>query len=166
MATTTPDSLRSPNPGDPYNLVADLAIMQTDNQAAFVRRANMYVGTSAQRTAFTTATNGVHWQDTNGTQLEYVRKSGAWVPAVPILRGSVTINIAAANTGYSSTISFPAGTFTSAPTIQLTSGSTAGGGTTLNMWVSGTPTLTSATISVTRSVALSSQVIHWVAVGV
>ena len=83
MATTSPDNVRSPNPTDPYNLVADLAILASDVQTALTRRANMYVGTSTQRTAFTTAPEGVHWQDTNGTRLEYVRQSGAWVNAVP-----------------------------------------------------------------------------------
>lgn len=79
MPTTSPDSLRSPNPTDPYNLVSDLAIMNTDVQAALVRRANSYIGTSAQRAAFTTAPEGTHWQDTNSTRALYVRQSSAWV---------------------------------------------------------------------------------------
>lgn len=78
MATTSPDGIRSPNPGDPYNLVADWAITAADVQATFNKRGNMYLGTSAQRTAFTTAPEGTHWQDTNGTKGEYVRKSGVW----------------------------------------------------------------------------------------
>lgn len=79
MATTSPDGIRSPNPTDPYNLVADWAITANDVQAVFNKRANMYIGTSTQRTAFTTAPNGVFWQDTNGSQNLFVRRSGAWV---------------------------------------------------------------------------------------
>lgn len=79
MATTSPDNIRTPNPSDPFNLVADWAITASDTQAALVKRANLYIGTSAQRTAFTTAPEGTHWQDTNGTRGEYVRQSGAWV---------------------------------------------------------------------------------------
>lgn len=83
MATTSPDSLRSPNPGDPYNLIADWATSMSSVQTALVRRANMFTGTSAQRTAFTTAPEGVHWQDTNGAKQEYVRQSGSWVLVNP-----------------------------------------------------------------------------------
>lgn len=82
MATTSPDNLWSPDPTGNYNLVADLATMQTSAQTALVKRANMYVGTAAQRTAFTTAAEGVHWQDTTGDKLEYVRQGGAWTPSV------------------------------------------------------------------------------------
>lgn len=84
MATTSPDSLRSPNPTDPYNLVADWAISMNDVQAALNKRGNLYIGTSAQRTAFA-APEGTHWQDTNGTRLTYVRKSSVWEPLVPNL---------------------------------------------------------------------------------
>lgn len=79
MATTSPDNLFSPNPSDNYNLIADWATSMQSVQSALVKRANMYVGTSAQRTAFTTAPEGVHWQDTNGTKLEYVMQSSTWV---------------------------------------------------------------------------------------
>lgn len=83
MATTSPDNLRTPNPTDPYNLIADWAISMSDVQAALTRRANLYVGTSSQRTAFTTAAEGVHWQDTNGDRKEFVRQAGAWVDTRP-----------------------------------------------------------------------------------
>lgn len=82
MATTAPDNLFNPNPSDNYNLIADWATSMQSVQAALVKRGNMYVGTSAQRTAFSTAPEGVHWQDTNGSKLEYVRKSGTWELAV------------------------------------------------------------------------------------
>lgn len=80
MATTTPDNIRTPSPSDPYNLVADLAILGSDVQTALNRRANSYIGTSSQRVAFTTAPEGVEWRDTNGSKLKYVRNGGAWVP--------------------------------------------------------------------------------------
>lgn len=79
MATTSPDNLFSPNPSDNYNLIADWATSMQSVQAALVKRGNMYVGTSTQRTAFTTAPEGVHWQDTNGSKKEYVRQANAWV---------------------------------------------------------------------------------------
>lgn len=120
MATTSPDNLWSPDPTGNYNLVADLATMQTSAQTALVKRANMYVGTSTQRTAFTTAPEGVHWQDTNGSKLEYVRKSGAWVEAVPkqlIAVGGISV---AQNTTGRTAISFPVGLFSTPPTVLLT----------------------------------------------
>lgn len=82
MATTSPDNLFSPNPSDNYNLIANWATSMQSVQAALVKRGNMYVGTSTQRTAFTTAPEGVHWQDTNGGKLEYVMQGGSWTPSV------------------------------------------------------------------------------------
>lgn len=83
MAVTSPDNLRTPNPGDPYNLVADLAILAQDTQDALTRRANVFNGTVSQRTAFTsTATNGMLWQDTDGIKMIWRKDGAAWVPAV------------------------------------------------------------------------------------
>lgn len=121
MPTTTPDTLRSPNPSDPYNLVADLAIMQSDNQAALNRRANTYIGTSSQRTAFTSAANGTHWQDTNGNQWEWVRLGGAWVVSGPrVATGTgVTISAPGGGTTTSQSILFPSGLFTATPAVTI-----------------------------------------------
>lgn len=83
MATTSPDNLFSPNPTDNYNLIADWATSMQSVQTALTRRANMYVGTSAQRNAFTTALEGVHWQDTDGQKREYVRQGSSWVDVLP-----------------------------------------------------------------------------------
>lgn len=83
MATTSPDNIWTPNSDDQYALVQDLAANATSVQAAFDRRANAYKGTTAQRQAFTTAPTGVLWQDTNGSQLLYVRKNNAWETVVP-----------------------------------------------------------------------------------
>lgn len=83
MATTSPDTLRTPDPGDSYNLVADLAILGQDVQNALTLRANAYTGTVSQRTAFTsTATDGMLWQDTDGIKMIWRKDGAAWVPAV------------------------------------------------------------------------------------
>ena len=79
MAVTSPDNIRTPDSGDQYALVQDLGVLADTVQAAITKRGNMYVGTAAQRTAFTTAPAGTHWQDTDGTALEYVRAGGAWL---------------------------------------------------------------------------------------
>lgn len=121
MATTSPDGIRSPNPSDPYNLVADWAITASDVQAALVKRGNMYVGTSAQRVAFTTAPEGTHWQDTNGTRWEYVRQSGAWVVATPRMASNngVVISAPGGNTTTTLAVTFPVGLFSATPTVSI-----------------------------------------------
>lgn len=84
MATTSPDNLRTPNPGDPYNLVADLATFANDVQVALNKKtSNLLVGTTAQRVAATsTATDGILWQDTDGIKMVWRKDGAAWVPAV------------------------------------------------------------------------------------
>lgn len=156
MATTSPDSLRTPNPTDPYNLVADLAILASDVQAALVRRANSYIGTSAQRIAFTSAADGVHWQDTNGTRDQYVRTAGAWLvitKAPPVATGTLL------HPGSSSTfvLTFPAGRFSVAPTV-IVNPITAD--TAHNAYASGVTT-TQCTVNYTRTANTN---INWIAV--
>lgn len=118
MATTSPDNIRTPNPTDPYNLVADLAITASDMQTALNRRANTYVGTSAQRIAFTAATEGMIWVETDANKWTYVRRSGAWVVLNPTARGT-DVNLALPTDGslVSTTVTFPTGLFTTAPTV-------------------------------------------------
>ncbi len=84
MATTSPDNLRTPNPGDPYNLVADLATLASDTQVALNKRvSNLLTGTAAQRvTATGTATAGMLWQDTDGLKMIWRKDGASWVPAV------------------------------------------------------------------------------------
>lgn len=83
MATTSPDNLRTPNPGDPYNLVPDLATLAGDVQSALNTRANAYKGTASQRAAFLSiATVGALWQDTDGIGMLWKRGASQWVPAV------------------------------------------------------------------------------------
>lgn len=78
MAVTTPDNLYSPDDDSAYALVQDLGLAQDSVQAALIKRANLYVGTSAQRTAFTSAAEGTHWQDTDGQKRVYIFKAGKW----------------------------------------------------------------------------------------
>lgn len=121
MATTTPDNLFNPNPSDNYNLLADWATSMQSVQTALTRRANMYVGTSTKRTAFTTAPEGVHWQDTDGVKREYVRKSGVWVAAnqrATGSRGSITLTGGSVATVE---VALPSGMFQAAPTILISS---------------------------------------------
>ena len=84
MATTSPDNLRTPNPGDPYNLVADLATLANDTQVALNKKvSNLLKGTTAERTAATgIATVGMLWQDTDGIKMIWRKDGAAWVPAV------------------------------------------------------------------------------------
>jgi hypothetical protein len=79
MTTTSPDSLRTPDNTDAYNLVADLATLASDTQAALVKRANTYKGTATQRAAFTSAPAGTLWQDTDGNKGLYRKDTSAWV---------------------------------------------------------------------------------------
>lgn len=72
MATTSPDNLKTPDAGDQYALVQDLGALADTTQAALTRRANSFVGTSAQRLAYASPSPGAKWQDTNGSRLEYV----------------------------------------------------------------------------------------------
>lgn len=121
MATTTPDSIRTPNPSDPYNLISDLGILANDTQAALVKRANSYVGTSTQRVAFTTAPEGVHWQDTNGSKQIWARRAGAWVDISPstVASASGAGSAAVALTATNINVTFPAGTFSSTPGVMV-----------------------------------------------
>lgn len=81
MATTSPDNIKTPDAGDQYALVQDLGAMADTVQNALTRRANSFVGTSAQRTSFSgSALEGTSWRDTDGSKLGFVFQSGSWVP--------------------------------------------------------------------------------------
>ena len=158
MATTTPDNIRTPNPTDPYNLVADLAILASDVQTALDRRANLYIGTSTQRTAFTSAPEGTHWQDTNGTSREYVRRAGVWL-GLTALHGIVNITISAPGTNTAS-VSFPAGYFSAAPAIQLTALNATGHTATVSLTAM-TITATGFVVRLDRSASVSDFSVQW-----
>lgn len=83
MAITSPDNIRTPDPGDPYNLVPDLQTLAQDVQDALIARGNVFRGTAAQRVAFlSTASPGMLWQDTDGIGMLWKRGASQWVPAV------------------------------------------------------------------------------------
>lgn len=83
MATTSPDNIRTPNPTDNFNLVADWATTASDVQDALTRRANAYKGTASQRGSLTsTAADGTLWQDTDGVKMIWRKDGSVWVPAV------------------------------------------------------------------------------------
>lgn len=120
MATTSPDNLYSPDSSDPYALTQDLGAMQDSVQTALVRRANAYVGTSAQRNAFTTAPVGTIWSDTNGSRLVYKRGASSWEPVSPErveAKGKVTITVSNPDPGATVNVTFPSGTFSSPPLV-------------------------------------------------
>lgn len=84
MATTSPDNLRTPDPGDSYNLVADLATLAGDVQTALnLRDQNVLKGTAAQRAiAESTAAEGMLWVDTDGIKMIWRKGVTVWEPAV------------------------------------------------------------------------------------
>lgn len=79
-----------------------------------------WVGTTAQRGAFTDAPDGMYWKDTDGSQFEWVRTSGVW-RGVRALSGETSITVPDSTTPGSSSITFPTGYFATPPNIQLTS---------------------------------------------
>lgn len=101
MATTSPDGLRTPDPGDPYNLVPDLQTLANDTQDALILRANAYPGSVSDRTSFTPPQDGILWQDTDGIGMIWKSVSGAWVPALWHWSGTTTqMNSFAAPNGF------------------------------------------------------------------
>lgn len=118
MTTTSPDNIRTPDPGDAYNLVADLAVTASDVQNALSKRANLYKGTGAQRTAFTTAPNGTYWQDTDGGGYLWVRKSGAWMGALPLAGGPISLSSTGGSPATSAVV-FPSGYFGAPPIVTV-----------------------------------------------
>lgn len=91
MATTSPDNLRTPDPGDPYNLISDLATLAGDVQNALIDRGNVFKGTSSERATFTsTAVEGMLWQDTDGMEMIWKKAVADWTPAVWRWSGTVT----------------------------------------------------------------------------
>lgn len=83
MPVTTNWNIASPDDENQVRLVTDLATLGESVDSALTtvsKGANMYVGTAAQRAAFLAqAPRGVHWQDTDGNQREYLRGPTSWV---------------------------------------------------------------------------------------
>lgn len=79
MATTSPDNIWTPNSSEDYDYVIDAAATATSVQNALTRRANSYVGTTAERAAFTaSAPEGTLWSDTNGDKILWIKKGASW----------------------------------------------------------------------------------------
>ena len=142
MATTSPDNLKTPDAGDQYALVQDLGALADTVQNALTRRGNLYVGTSAQRSAFTTAPNGSRWQDTNGDQLEWVRLAGSW--RLDAWHTTISIPVTG-SAGATATVTYPTGAFSSNPIVQV---SRASSGLAKYVPYSNSPTASSVVVGV------------------
>lgn len=103
MAITSPDNLRTPDPGDPYNLVADLATLAGDVQNALDDRGNAFKGTVSERNAFeSSAPEGSLWVDTDGINMIWRKGASVFEPAVWRWAGtSVQMNGFSAPDGFS-----------------------------------------------------------------
>lgn len=121
MATTSPDNLKTPDAGDQYALVQDLGALADTVQNALKRRANLMLGTVAERNAFTaSAPQGIHWQDTDGTNLfEWVMRNGSWERAGGSSTAAGAGTLTMPTGGSTTTVSFPPGSFTSAPRVLI-----------------------------------------------
>lgn len=81
MATTSPDNIWTPDSGDNYDYVIDSAATAASIQTALTRRANSYIGTTTQRTAFTSsAPEGTLWSDTDGEKILWIKQGASWIP--------------------------------------------------------------------------------------
>lgn len=133
MATTTPDNLRSPEPGSAFNPVVDFQTLASDVQAALNNRVSK--GEIDEIVPATTSTAGVVTRASQGeasvgtntakyitpqtmrnaTFLPYASAAGAYT-------GGSRINNEA---GTTVSISFPSSRFTRAPHLLVTSSSAA-----------------------------------------
>ena len=160
MATTSPDNLFSPNPSDNYNLIADWATSMRSVQTALAKRGNLYIGTAAQRTAFSTAPEGTHWQDTDGPKYEWVRQAGSWRGAEP-LSGMVSASFPSSGGNTTIPVTFPSGFFSTTPNVIVSAGDGAGATVTLNLSAV-TVSSTGFTVNATRSNGTTTRV-FWTA---
>lgn len=93
----TSDGITTPSDNDPYKLVQDLGAMAETIQQVVNLRANLYKGTSSQRTLFTPdAEEGVFWKDTNGSKILWERKGTGWSQVFPEDRSSGVFQIGSA----------------------------------------------------------------------
>lgn len=88
----TYDGITSPDSGDEFKPVQDLAAMGVSIQEALNKRANAYKGTSAQRQSFTSeAPEGVLWKDTNGIRGLYTKWGSGWQQIWPLSNSSISV---------------------------------------------------------------------------
>lgn len=117
MALTTPDSIRTPNDSDQYALVQDMGAMADSVQNALVKRANAYVGSPAQRAAFS-APEGTVWTDSDGSSRMFIRQDGAW--RANFYAGRVgPLPMVAANGVTTANVNFSAANFAADPIIVV-----------------------------------------------
>lgn len=142
MATTSPDDIWTPDAGDDYALTTDLAAMADTIQDAITANRVGRIGTNAQRLALTGADlfEGLTFRTTD-TRRDWVYTAGAWVQRMTpfaMAGGVATVNVS------ETTISFPAGVFTQAPSVlQVTALSPTGGQVaTVHIGAGGVPTTT------------------------
>lgn len=164
MATTSPDNIKSPDSGDQYALVQDMGALADSVQNALVKRANAYTGTTSQRTAFTSASEGTLWQDTNGDKFLWVRQSSAWVRVGPITSHkqivSGVVNVSNSIQSFLFDMRFPAGV---TPQIITQVVSPSGAAVGLNVLVTAVgPTSFSARHSGSTSTGFP---VHYIAMG-
>lgn len=89
---STEDGITTPSGGDEVKIVQDLSTMASTIQDALNKRANMYKGTSADRTSFTAdAQDGVLWKDTNGTRALWVKQGTGWEQIYPDARNMISV---------------------------------------------------------------------------
>lgn len=82
MALTSPDNIYSPNIDDNWAVPQAMGAMADSVQAALKRRANSYLGSSAEREASTNLPEGSEWRDTDGVKGSYILVNGVWKPQV------------------------------------------------------------------------------------
>lgn len=127
----------------------------------------LIVRTTAERNAFNAATGQRVY--CLADQLEYIRRNAGWeravpaAPAVPkVARGEITF-VKPGTTNKTMPITYSG--FTAPPTVLLVSMTGIGAATTLNYWVSGSPTKDGANISLNKGSDTDHR-IGWVAIGV
>lgn len=105
MGVTSPDNISYPDQLDDFDYVGHFADQAQSVQDALTKMGNAYVGTPAERTAFTTtAPEGALWSDTTGDKMLWQFRDGKWYPEyefVPIPgNGTVALQpVAGAMTG-------------------------------------------------------------------
>lgn len=167
MAVTIPDDLFSPDDDNGYALTQHLGIMQDTNQAAFVRRANAYKGTAAERNAFTTAPEGTQWVDTDGSRKVYIRENASWsnkAYTVTATGNAGAVSVPGPNQVITRAITYPAGRFNVTPTVVLQNVSALASHAQTQMRVAGaSPTGFNLELYNTGSNTINVTV-HWIAV--
>lgn len=167
MAVTTPDNLFSPEDSTGYALVQHLGLMQDTVQSALNKRANSYMGTAAQRNAFTTAPEGTQWVDTDGSRKIYIRENGSWSNKAYTLTASGNtgaISSPGPNVVTTRAVTFPAGRFNVTPTIVLQNATALASHAQTAMRVTGA-SATGFTVEIYNTGSNTINVtVHWIAV--